>query len=358
MREFFVITEHRSETISSLLRWFFLVLCIPLFYYPPIADVLHFNHDTFLILLTIGIVYMTATQFVLYRFHEKSLYYRLFTRGGIVFDFVCYIWLMALTGGSESPFMPVGYLIVIHAALYWRLRGSFVLAALSFSMYLFFFIRDGGIQSTETFFNFFMKSTFLWLIALYGGIIASKERQYYFEKNMYQLQSVQDYLTGLLNHRKFQEDVLERTKLKTPFTLVLCDIDHFKRFNDAHGHVIGDEVLKMVGATFKRYLSSKDGTAYRYGGEEFAWIMNTENESVVKKTIEQVNQHLYQFPYTTSQNRKLPVTLSYGVAFYAEEDSPADIIQRADSLLYEAKSDGRNTLKVDKLKSEENQLIV
>jgi diguanylate cyclase len=202
-----------------------------------------------------------------------------------------------------------------------------------------------------------MDTSFLWLIALYGGVIASKERQYFFEKNMYQQQSLQDYLTGLLNHRKFQEDVLEKTKQKAPFTLVLCDIDHFKDFNDTHGHVIGDEVLKLVAAAFERYLSAKDGKAYRYGGEEFAWIMNTAAESKVKETIEQINTHLSKYPYTI-EDGELPVTLSYGIAFYQQGEGPAEILQRADTLLYEAKAAGRNTYKIDHKKAKEKQLIM
>jgi diguanylate cyclase len=201
-----------------------------------------------------------------------------------------------------------------------------------------------------------MNTSFLWLIALYGGVIASKERQYYFEKNMYQLQSLQDYLTGLLNHRKFQEDVLEKTKKNDPFSLVLCDIDHFKEFNDKHGHVIGDEVLKLVAGTFERYLQAKEGKAYRYGGEEFAWIMETAEEYEVTETIQQVNTHLQMYPYTLKSG-ELPVTLSYGIAFYQKGERPADIIQRADTLLYEAKAAGRNTLKVDH-KNSEKQLIM
>jgi diguanylate cyclase (GGDEF)-like protein len=346
MKDLFVITDHRSETISSLLRWFFVIVCVPLFYYNPIANILNFNKETFPLLLTIGIVYMAATQVVLWRFHEKSYYYRIFTRGGIVFDFIVYTWLLLLTGNSESPFIPVGYLIVIHAAIYWRLKGSIVLAAAIFTEFVALFLYDAGYEETTTFFNFFINSTFLWLIALYGGVLASKERQNYFEKNMYQLQSVQDYLTGLFNHRKFQEDVLEKTKEESSFILVFCDIDHFKKVNDAHGHVVGDEVLKLVSSVFTRYLPMKDGTAYRYGGEEFAWIIHTDKETTVKRTIDQVNNHLKKYPYRLHHG-VLPVTLSYGIAIYHPGEKPANLIKRADALLYEAKAAGRNTYKAD-----------
>jgi diguanylate cyclase (GGDEF)-like protein len=346
MKDFFVITEHRSETISSLLRWFFVIVCVPLFYYEPIVKVLNFNTKSFPILLTIAIAYMTITQVVLWRCHEKSVTYRIFTRGGLVFDFIVYTWLMILTGSSESPFIPVGYLIVIHAAIYWRLKGSITLAAGIFFVLVSLFIKDAGYEETKTLFHFFIDITFLWLIALYGGVLASKERQNYVEKNMYQLQSVQDYLTGLSNHRKFQEDVLAKTKNDCPFALVLCDIDHFKKVNDVHGHIVGDEVLKLVAGVFSRYLPSKEGTAYRYGGEEFTWIMHTNDGNIVKNTIEKVNAHLREYPYRLSQGA-LPITLSYGIAMYQTGEKPSELIKRADTLLYEAKTAGRNTMMVD-----------
>ncbi|MGA4720567.1 GGDEF domain-containing protein [Fictibacillus nanhaiensis] len=357
MKDSFTITEHRSETISSLLRWFFLIFCVPVFYYQPISSVLKYETDTFPILFIIGILYMTSTQIVLHQLPETSLYYRVFTRGGIVFDCIAYAWLMQLTGGADSPFVSVGYLIVIHAALYWRLRGALIVGTASFVILSYFFIRDIGYMNTLSSFEFLMKSIFLWLIAFYGGVIASKERQHYLEKNMYQLQSEQDYLTGLLNHRKFQEDVLESTKQNKPFTLVLCDIDRFKRFNDQHGHLIGDEVLKLVGSTFKRFISVKEGEAYRYGGEEFAWILHTTCRTEVENTIETINKHLETFPYM-SDDRALPVTLSYGIASYVEGEKPSQIIQRADVLLYEAKAAGGNTFKLDTVRVKGNQLTM
>lgn len=300
---------------------------------------------------------MTSTQIVLHLLPETSLYYRVFTRGGIVFDCIAYAWLMQLSGGADSPFVSVGYLIVIHAALYWRLRGALIVGTASFVILFYFFIKDSGYMNTLSSFEFLMKSIFLWLIAFYGGVIASKERQHYLEKNMYQLQSEQDYLTGLLNHRKFQEDVLESTKQNKAFTLVLCDIDRFKWFNDQHGHLIGDEVLKLVGSTFKRFISLKEGEAYRYGGEEFAWILHTASRTEVKSTIEAINKHLETFPYM-SDDGALPVTLSYGIASYVEGEKPSQIIQRADVLLYEAKAAGRNTCKLDTGRVKGNQLTM
>jgi PleD family two-component response regulator len=85
--------------------------------------------------------------------------------------------------------------------------------------------------------------------------------------------------------------------------------------------------------------------------------MNTTEETVVRDRIESVNLHLKRYPFTM-ENGKLPVTLSYGVAFCKTNEHPTELIQRADALLYEAKASGRNTLKLDYIKKEENQLIM
>ncbi|ANX11983.1 hypothetical protein ABE41_008185 [Fictibacillus arsenicus] len=104
-------------------------------------------------------------------------------------------------------------------------------------------------------------------------------------------------------------------------------------------------------------MPAKEGKAYRYGGEEFAWIMETAVESEVTETIQQINTHLQMYPYTL-EDGKLPVTLNYGIAFYQKGERPAEIIQRADTLLYGAKAAGGNTLKFDHKKNEEKQLIM
>jgi two-component system, cell cycle response regulator len=166
------------------------------------------------------------------------------------------------------------------------------------------------------------------------------------ENSRLYLMATLDRMTRLFIHHYFQErlsDELKRLQRHgTPVTLIMSDIDHFKRFNDTYGHQQGDIVLKEVAMIFKKYVRTTDLPA-RYGGEEFAVILpdttlekGIEIASRLRKAIEE-----HEF---TGQAEPLHVTMSLGVAQYNEEldKEKKDFIERADSALYKAKETGRN----------------
>ncbi len=150
-----------------------------------------------------------------------------------------------------------------------------------------------------------------------------------------------DGLTGLLNHRVFQERIreeLERVRrYSRPLSLILFDIDHFKKFNDSHGHPVGDEVLKMVARTIRGIVRRTD-LAFRYGGEEFCLLLP---ETAPENAI-----HLAErLRIKVESNRAvhgLQVTVSLGVAGLRAGESAEAFIDRADKALYAAKENGRN----------------
>lgn len=160
-----------------------------------------------------------------------------------------------------------------------------------------------------------------------------------------QRMAVTDGLTGLMNHRRFQERLSEEfrriVRHSEPLSLILADIDHFKKINDEYGHPAGDEVLKRVGDVLKEMVRDIDIVA-RYGGEEFAIILiNTEGEGAsmlserIRKTIEK--------KVFTIGGKRINVTLSLGIASYPRNGRvKEDLISRADRALYSAKSEGRN----------------
>lgn len=159
-----------------------------------------------------------------------------------------------------------------------------------------------------------------------------------------ELLSITDGLTGLFNHRYFHEELnleMERAvSAKKPLSLILFDIDHFKKFNDTHGHKAGDAVLQAVGEVVMK-SAGDDDTAARYGGEEFAIIMPGVTMDMATKSAERLRRAIEatELPYGGA---KLKVTVSIGVAMWDGKLSDHRFIELADKALYESKKNGRN----------------
>jgi diguanylate cyclase (GGDEF)-like protein len=154
-----------------------------------------------------------------------------------------------------------------------------------------------------------------------------------------------DGLTGLTNHRTFQErfgDLLERSERHGhQAAVLLCDVDHFKGVNDTYGHPIGDEVLRQVARVLKANTRKIDISA-RYGGEEFAVVLEATDEAGALQLANRIREDVAAL-MVDSDKGKLQVTMSIGVAtFPADARDRAALIERADLALYHAKETGRN----------------
>ncbi|MBI4867652.1 MAG: diguanylate cyclase [Candidatus Wallbacteria bacterium] len=158
--------------------------------------------------------------------------------------------------------------------------------------------------------------------------------------------SIYDGLTGVFVHRHFQRELLKSfdtaRRYGRDFSLLLIDIDHFKRFNDTYGHQIGDLVLAEVAGLFKRTARTSDIVA-RYGGEEFAMILPETAIPGARAFAERLRA-LVEATVIQSRSAPLHVTISIGVASLSS-GHPAtkdELIKQADAALYEAKRSGRN----------------
>ena len=156
-----------------------------------------------------------------------------------------------------------------------------------------------------------------------------------------------DGLTGLKNHRYFQETLDQELKRARrhphPLTLLMVDIDHFKWFNDAHGHPEGDDVLRGVAHLLQNRLRSTDLVA-RYGGEEFAVVLLDTDATQGTQTAGQLARVVRETAFVGEDTQPMGrITVSIGVAAYPEDaESRELLIRRADLALYEAKRQGRD----------------
>jgi diguanylate cyclase (GGDEF)-like protein len=154
-------------------------------------------------------------------------------------------------------------------------------------------------------------------------------------------QATTDPLTGTYNRAKFDEalasEIARAKRYRRPFTLILFDIDHFKRVNDSYGHQAGDDVLVRLSAIAKETIRATDLLA-RWGGEEFV-ILATGQEG---ETGCLLAEKLRATVEATSFEYVGKVTCSLGVAQFVDSDSAESLIARADGALYRAKANGRN----------------
>ncbi len=184
-----------------------------------------------------------------------------------------------------------------------------------------------------------------WLTICAGTLQRAIKRAWHYQSA--QKMATVDGLTGLYNHRyfmeQFQKEFQRARRYKNDLTLILIDIDFFKHYNDANGHLAGDRVLKKVARSIKNSVREIDLVA-RWGGEEFALLLpqiNAKNGMIVAEKIRREVETLRFKNEKDQPNGKL--TISLGVA----ENSPdlksyREMFKRADAALYQAKHEGRN----------------
>jgi diguanylate cyclase (GGDEF)-like protein len=159
--------------------------------------------------------------------------------------------------------------------------------------------------------------------------------------------AIRDGLTGLFNHRHFKE-VLDRelaraVRYERSLSLIMLDVDHFKNYNDTHGHPAGDEVLKILADIISTRLRVVDCPA-RYGGEEFAVLLPETDWKGAKTVADDILAQVENYPFKGRESQPLgKVTVSLGVAEF-DPDAPElpPLLERADEALYRAKNEGRN----------------
>jgi diguanylate cyclase (GGDEF)-like protein len=167
-----------------------------------------------------------------------------------------------------------------------------------------------------------------------------------------------DELTGLLGRRAFTS-MMEN--LGRTYTFAMCDVDHFKKFNDTYGHDVGDDVLKMVAAKLSHVEGG--GRAFRYGGEEFLVVFRGRSAIEAKPFMESVRQAIAETDFVVGRDRRsrrsrqggdgekrqtVTVTISIGIADKSVRHSTPDLVlDAADAALYDAKAAGRNCVRLD-----------
>ena len=239
-------------------------------------------------------------------------------------------------------------LALLIASVVTRVNSAFVASMMSLSTYFVYLLIA----------FYAMKYENLWLEVIYPLIFSIsaftvayivkylvKSRDF---EQQYKLATT-DGLTELYNHRYFQEQIrmqIEQSKrYNNEFSLIIIDIDFFKKFNDKFGHQSGDAVLRQVAQTLKHNVRATD-IVCRYGGEEMSIILPSTNKDEAYSTAQKICNRIASKKFKLANNKETNVTISLGVSTYPYDGDNAPIlIEAADKRLYEAKNNGRNQVK-------------
>jgi diguanylate cyclase (GGDEF)-like protein len=166
------------------------------------------------------------------------------------------------------------------------------------------------------------------------------------EKNELRTLAITDPITGLTNHRFFQESLKDEFEKAVQsgeaLSIIMIDVDHFKAFNDRYGHPEGDRLLADISKVFAREIKSF-GSVSRYGGEEFAAILPAIELSEAHDIADRIRRAVETAAFNGPLGYRAYVTISLGVASYPEQAQSANqLVQLADQALYQAKRQGRN----------------
>jgi diguanylate cyclase (GGDEF)-like protein len=214
---------------------------------------------------------------------------------------------------------------------------------LSLTFFIFYAKHIEGIEASV----FLKMVAYNFIIIIYCNIGAYltnyyKRKQFIDSRELLRV-SITDSLTGIYNRAKFNDEINQWidycNRYETPLSLVMLDIDNFKRVNDCYGHLIGDSVIQNIASTIKKAIRNADIFA-RWGGEEFAILLPNTDIHQTMEMMERVRICIQNSKYNKVEN----ITCSFGLVTLRKNENAESLLQRVDKLLYIAKDAGKNAV--------------
>jgi len=264
--------------------------------------------------------------------------------------FLMMLYLIATGGVDNTGFIWIFIVPIVFLYLHGLKSGLILLGVFLFSLTVILFIPENILISAN--YSTALKIRIILVFSL--AILLASVYEYFNEMLFNQIQHMthkldrlanEDQLTQIYNRRGILNFIeLSKQHHITPYSLILCDIDYFKKFNDTYGHEIGDKVLIHIANIIKNTIENK-GVVARWGGEEFLIFLPKADEIKTYLIAKEIRQKVISTPISID-NKELKVTLSMGytVAFSIKTDIDT-LIKEADRYMYEAKKAGRDCIK-------------
>lgn len=236
-------------------------------------------------------------------------------------------------------------LALITGLIVMKVSSAFVASLAALSIYVIYML---SAYFAMKYFNLWIELVYPLILAV-AAFISALVVKYFIKSRDFEQQyklATTDGLTELYNHRYFQEQMKRQIdnskRYETEFSMIILDIDFFKKFNDTFGHQAGDAVLRQVAQTLKKNVRATD-IVCRYGGEEMSIILPNTGRDVAYSTAEKICQRVSDRKFKLGGDKETSVTISLGVStFPYDGNESAALIEAADKRLYNAKNNGRN----------------
>ena len=330
--------DYKIEWAFSVFRCVLFCLCLSFYWTHGMDGSFQLETISAYLLFAASILYIIFPLIALWKMTKGSEMAKRIVKFGAIFDILIFMSLFIATGGVSSPLVPAVSYMIMHVTLYWGTIGT-VLSTLGVIVVLVYLFVMNVYESTATVSHLVFTTIFSLLVGILGGYIVTRERKHLREKLTAQKQINLDYLTRLYNQRFFRKTMQQIVQQERLCTLVMADVDYFKRINDQYGHLTGDLVLREIGKILARCVKKENGVVFRYGGEEFAFLFPHASQLCIKRVIEKIYKELSQRKFG---REKLQVTMSFGIVTRKTAECENEWLERADQLLYKAKNMGRN----------------
>ncbi|GAB3092006.1 GGDEF domain-containing protein [Pseudomaricurvus hydrocarbonicus] len=269
----------------------------------------------------------------------------------LILSVLCILMVYLVYTGGVANTGPLWIYLLPPVAMFFTgmKRGLVVVGVFTVVVWFMLLYRDGALLKASYPVEFKLRLLYSFLTVAFLSASYEFSRQValrHFQRlnDQFQRQAQKDFLTDLLNRRGMMEAIEREYHRSRRFdhdmSLVLCDVDYFKRVNDQYGHEAGDYVLKRLASVLLEELRGQDQVS-RWGGEEFMILLPETDASNAEYLAERLRLRVQQtiFEYN---GQRIPVSISLGVCKADTNESVADVIREADKHLYMAKDSGRN----------------
>ncbi|MET3682278.1 diguanylate cyclase (GGDEF)-like protein [Alkalibacillus flavidus] len=333
--------DEHIEHVFAFARWLIIVGLIIIYMMTFDEISLIVNGTIFWSIVGVVTAYSFITHVSLKWLPTYSKAKRIMMQVGLSLDLLFYLTIMLITASEPHLLSPLLFIWLLHITLIWTVKVSMAMTVVAMAAYAYVVFDSQGLNAFSTL-SFLVQMIFIFLIGMLASSMTIRKEAGSIDHIDYKEEAMKDYVSGLYNHRTFQNTLMKFVQQRKPLTVIKLNIDHFQSLNDRYGYEWGDRVLAIIGSTLDFWIEPQDGYSFRYNGDEFIIILFNQNRSHIEQQIEKWNNYIHEHVQMLEPLKGEQVTVSYGVATLMERDDRNELLRRVDRCVQQAKATGRH----------------